>query len=208
MDGVFMRKAMKRIRFCIILAACVWCAGLLSDKAQLGEEMIRLHVVGASDSFEDQQIKLRVKDEVVSWLRQEMANVTDMDQAKAYLQENLPRIQAVANQVLSQVSSSDTATVTLAKEAFPVREYDTFTLPSGVYEALRITIGEGEGRNWWCVVFPTLCIPATSDGFEQVAVGAGFSDGLTGALEGKEGYRLRFYLLDLLGSVENIFFRG
>ena len=98
--------------------------------------------------------------------------------------------------------------VTLGKEVFDTRYYDTFTLPAGVYEALRITIGEGQGKNWWCVVFPTLCVPATSDGFEDVAAGAGFPDALTSALEGESGYELRFFLLDLLGKWQSRGYKG
>ena len=97
---------------------------------------------------------------------------------------------------------------TLDKEVFDTRYYDTFTLPAGVYEALRITIGEGEGKNWWCVGFPTLCLPATSEGFEDVAAGAGFPDTLTAALEGERGYRVRFILLDLLGKWQGKNFKG
>ena len=94
--------------------------------------------------------------------------------------------------------------MTLQKEVFDTRVYDTFTLPAGVYEALRITIGSGEGKNWWCVVFPTLCVPATSEGFEDVAAGAGFPESLTKSLEGE--YEIRFYLLDLLGKLEGYLF--
>jgi hypothetical protein len=74
----------------------------------------------------------------------------------------------------------------LRKEEFPKREYDTFTLPAGVYDSLRVTIGEGTGRNWWCVVFPSLCIPAASEETKDVAAGAGFSDSLSGAITGED----------------------
>ena len=96
------------------------------------------------------------------------------------------------------------AVVTFLKEKFPVREYDSFTLPSGVYESLRITIGDGEGRNWWCVVFPKLCVSAAS--VEDTAAGAGFSEPLTDAITQKQGYRIRFLLLDILGKIENLFY--
>jgi len=89
-----------------------------------------------------------------------------------------------------------------------VRNYDTFRLPAGVYESLRIVIGEGEGKNWWCVVFPELCLPATAEGFESVAVGSGFSEALSGALTGETQYEIRFFLLDCFGRLENFFFHG
>lgn len=206
MDGVFMRKLIRRIGFCFLLAALVWCGTLIADRQTLNEELIRLHVVANSDSDEDQAVKLRVRDAVIESLRSAMEDVADVEEAKAYLQENLPRIQQVANDTLEALGCDCEAVVTLCKETFDTRYYDTFTLPAGVYEALRITIGEGEGHNWWCVVFPTLCVPATSEGFADVAAGAGFSEELNGALTGEEEYEVRFFLLDVLGRVENLLF--
>lgn len=198
---------MRRVIFCFLLAALVWCGTLLADRDRLNEELIRLHVVAASDSTEDQALKLRVRDAVIDSLHTAMQDIADPQAAKAYLQENLPKIQRIANETLQAAGFDGEAVVTLCKEAFDTRYYDTFTLPAGVYESLRIIIGEGEGHNWWCVVFPTLCVPATSEGFEDVAAGAGFSEALSGALTGDSDYEIRFYLLDILGKLENKFFR-
>lgn len=208
MDGVFMKKNIKRIGICLMLAAFCWCATLLADREQLNEELIRLHVVANSDSEEDQAIKLQVRDAVIQSLQNDLAKVADVGEAKAYLRENLPKIQEIADKTLEAAGFHGEAVVSLCKETFETRYYDTFTLPAGVYEALRITIGKGEGHNWWCVVFPSLCIPATSEGFEMEAAGAGFSNSLTDALTGEEGYKVRFFLLDAMGKAENILFEG
>lgn len=201
-----MRKMCGMLVFCFLVAASFWGSMLLGDRKLLNEELIRLHVVANSDSDEDQAVKLQVRDAVMASLGSAMADVADVDQAKAYLRENLPKIQMVANEVLTQAGFDPDAVVTLCRETFDTRVYDTFTLPAGVYESLRIVIGEGEGRNWWCVVFPTLCIPAAGEGFEDVAAGAGFPDTLSNTLTGEEGYEIRFFLLDALGRLENIFF--
>lgn len=203
-----MKKAMKRIGICLMAALAVWGGTLLADRQRLNEELIRLHVVANSDSREDQEVKLRVRDAVIESLEADLKSLGDVEQAKAYLQENLPKIQTVANQTLKKAGYSGDAVVSLCKEAFDTRDYDTFSLPAGIYEALRIVIGEGEGHNWWCVVFPTLCVPATTEGFADTAAGAGFPDSLTGALTGEEEYQVRFYLLDALGRMENYFFPG
>lgn len=203
-----MKKAMKRIGICLMAALAVWGGTLLADRQRLNEELIRLHVVANSDSREDQEVKLQVRDAVIESLEADLKSLGDVEQAKAYLQENLPKIQAVANQTLKKAGYSGDAVVSLCKEAFDTRDYDTFSLPAGIYEALRIVIGEGEGHNWWCVVFPTLCVPATTEGFADTAAGAGFPDSLTGALTGEEEYQVRFYLLDALGRMENYFFPG
>lgn len=192
-----MKKILKRIVICACFAGICWSWGLVADRQTLNEELLRLHVVADSDSTEDQAIKLRVRDAVIASISEDLANIGDVELAEAYIRENLPKIERIANETLEALGCEDTAVATLAEEAFDTRVYDTFALPAGVYEALRITIGSGEGKNWWCVVFPTLCVPATSDGFEDVAAGAGFPDSLTKSLEGE--YEIRFYLLDLLG---------
>ena len=200
-----MKKLLRRIFICFLAVCFVYLGALIADREKLKSELVRLHVVAASDSAEDQAIKLRVRDAVLESLRVSLNGVTDIEEAKAYIEANLPKIEAVANQVLAAAGCGDVATVSLQMEEFAARVYDTFSLPAGLYDALRITIGEGEGQNWWCVVFPSLCVPATSQGFEDVAAGAGFSEDLTGTLTGE--YEVRFLLLDLLGEIENFFHR-
>lgn len=203
-----MRKLWKRVVFVAVVVAMFWCGTLIADRQRLNQELIRLHVVANSDAAEDQQIKLRVRDAIVESLRQGMAEVLDAEQAKAYLRQQLPQLEALANRVLREAGFSETAVVSLNTEAFPTRDYNTFSLPAGVYEALRVTIGEGEGRNWWCVVFPEFCVPATAEGVEDVAVSNGFPDTLGETLTGSDGYRVRFFLLDCLGKLENLFHRA
>lgn len=201
-----MRKLIRRVIICFLIAAIFWCGTLIADRNLLNEELIRLHIVANSDSEEDQNIKLRVRDVVVSSLSSAMQDIGDVEAAKTYLQDNLPKITKLVNGLLKEIGFDGEAVVTLCKEAFDTRYYDTFTLPAGVYDALRITIGEGEGKNWWCVVFPTLCVPATSEGFSDVAAVAGFSDALSGSLTGETGYEIRFYFLDVLGKLENFLY--
>ena len=203
-----MGKAVKRVMLCALMACLVWVSMLITDKQTLRNELIRLHVVAASDAAEDQALKLQVRDAVVNSLRENMENVTDSEQAKAYLQENLPKIEALANRVLQEAGCSDVATVSLRLEEFSTRYYDTFTLPAGIYESLRITIGAGQGHNWWCVVFPSLCVGATVEEFEDTAQCAGMSDALTAALAGEESYEVRFFVLDAMGRLENFLHKG
>ena len=201
-----MRKSAKRLVCCLVIAASVWTWGLLRDRQYLNRELIRLHVVANSDSERDQDIKLQVRDAIVASLYEGMADIGDIGAAKEYLRENLSKIESVANQTLEAAGVDSRAVVTLCREAFDIRKYDTFTLPAGVYESLRVVIGEGQGKNWWCVAFPTLCMSATSEGFEEAAQTAGMDENLSETLTG--GYQLRFFLLDALGRVENICFHG
>ena len=208
MDGVFMKKAVKRVGICLLVVALFWCGTVISDRNRLQKELIRFHVVANSDSKIDQNRKLQVRDAVAASLQEDLQRITDVNEAKAYLQEKLPYIQRVAEETLRALGCQDSVSVKLCREAFETRIYDTFTLPAGVYDALRIVIGEGEGRNWWCVAFPTLCIPAAATGVETVASEAGFPEALSCSLTGQPGYELRFAVLDLLGELENILFCG
>lgn len=200
-----MKKAIKRILFLTVVVAAVWCAGLFADGQQLRNELIRLHVVGASDSDEDQQVKLQVRDAIIATLRQGLTDLGDADLAVSYIQSVLPKLTETANRVLREAGFSETATVSLTTEEFPLREYDTFSLPSGLYRSLRIVIGEGQGQNWWCVVFPELCLPATSEEFVEAASMEGMSESLSGALTGD--YEIRFWVLDQFGKVRNFIHR-
>lgn len=191
---------------CFLLAASVWTWGLIRDRQYLNQELIRLHVVANSDSEQDQNIKLRVRDAIVASLSEGMADIADVQAAKEYLLENLPKIEAIANRTLETAGVDSRAAVTLCKEAFDIRKYDTFTLPAGIYESLRVVIGEGQGKNWWCVAFPSLCMGATSEEFVETAQIAGMDDALTETLTG--GLQLRFYLLDALGRAEKACFSG
>lgn len=197
-----MRKGLKRVAICACFAGAIWLGGVLADRDNLSRELIRLHVVAASDEGEDQAVKLTVRDAVLASIQEDLEAVADVEAARVYLQENLPKIQEIANEVLKQAGVDSGAVVSLCREAFNTRVYDSFSLPAGVYETLRIVIGEGQGHNWWCVTFPGLCFAATSQDFEAKAAGAGFSQELTECLEGKD-YEVRFFLLDCLGRVQN-----
>ena len=130
------------------------------------------------------------------------------EEALTRLREQLPALEEAANAVLSKEGKEYHAAVTLDEEAFPTRFYDTFTLPAGIYDSLRVTIGSGQGKNWWCVVFPDLCMPAASAEVEDTAVAAGFSDTLSKTLTRQEGYEIRFLVLDCFGKLQNFLHMG
>lgn len=185
----------------------IWFGGVLLDRRTLDEKLIRMHVVANSDREEDQMIKLLVRDAVLESIQEDLNTIADTSEAKKYLEHAIPKIEKIANSVLDRAGIDMNAVVTLCRESFDTRCYETFSLPAGVYESLRIVIGEGKGHNWWCVAFPSLCIPTTEDTFVSTAVGAGFSSTLTDSLK-REGREIRFFFLDKLGQLENILFEG
>ena len=201
-----MRKQLKRVGICLVFAAAVWLFMLVTDRQTLKRELIRLHVVAASDSPEDQAVKLQVRDAILENLQEGLSQVTDVSAAIFYVESHLPAIEETANRVLELAGVPDNVRVSLDLESFPKRIYDTFSLPSGIYQSLRVMIGDGEGQNWWCVIFPELCLPETEEAFSKQAEESGLGDTLTQTLQEKDGYCIRFFFLDLIGKVENLLF--
>lgn len=132
-----------------------------SAKAKLQEgiasEIIRFHVIANSDLDQDQAVKMKVKDAVITALRPKMSKTEDIDVAREELIEQMDFIQEVATQTLRENGFYYGVRVTLEQEDFPIKVYGDITLPAGSYEALCIRLGAAEGHNWWCIVFPSLC---------------------------------------------------
>ena len=202
-----MRKSLKSVVICGLLSLSLWSCFLISDRRKLNSGLIRFHVVANSNSEADQAIKLKVRDVVLDSMRSDLETIADVEQAREYLQQNLPKLQNLVNRTLEDLGVPGDSRISLCKERFDIRHYDTFSLPAGVYDSLRIVIGDGLGENWWCVSFPGLCIPATTSGFAEAAVEAGFSEPLTRSLSHNEGYEIRFFFLNQLGKLETLFFQ-
>ena len=195
------------LKFFFVSLLAVVCAGILllaKEKQKITDGVIRLHVVGASNSEFDQAVKLEVRDAVLETVSRLTEGASCKEETQKILADNLDVIQSAADGKLSQLGCEEQTDISLCEEKFSTRHYDTFSLPAGVYDSLRITIGPGEGRNWWCVVFPSFCVSATSDEFRDKAVAAGFTEESAMALAGE--YEIRFFLLDCMGAVENFLF--
>jgi len=203
-----MKKLIKRVIICGMAAFFFFFGSLIADRKTLNEGIVRLQVIASSDSDADQQVKLKVRDVVIQSLKEELSNLSDMEAAKVYLSENLPKLQRLAQETLSAMGIQEPVTVSFSREKISAAEGSIISLPSGMYDGLRITIGEGKGHNWWGVVFPSLSIPVAMDKGTSVMAMSGLSNTLGNTLERQDGYRLRFFLLDTLGSMENFFSRS
>ena len=183
-----------------VLAGILYGAESLFLQRELARKTVRLHVVANSDSKEDQAQKLVVRDAVLQQVEELTKNCKNAEDAKRVIGENLEKIAAAAKDACSY-----DVTVSLGQENFETRYYDTFTLPAGEYPSLRVRIGEADGKNWWCVVFPSLCAPATWDAAEEAALAGGFSQAETELISGgEESYRLRFKTLEWLQELKNL----
>ena len=173
------------------------CAGTWAQSRQqsISSALVRLHVIAVSDAAEEQEIKLEVRDAVLAYLTPALENAENQQQARQIITENLEGIADAAG----AAAQGRQVNVTLSRESYPTREYEGCTLPAGRYESLRVILGEGEGKNWWCVVFPPLCLSAA----EREEVQSVLNGEDLAIVTEEEGYVLRFRLVELWGELLN-----
>lgn len=121
------------------------------------DKLIRFHVIANSDTDEDQNLKLKVRDKVVEALSEKLSNVNSLEEAENVLKENIDYVDEIAKEVIEENNYTYEVNTMLSYENFPDKVYGDYIFPQGNYEAFRVIIGEGKGQNWWCVMFPSLC---------------------------------------------------
>ncbi|MGL5152576.1 MAG: stage II sporulation protein R [Clostridium sp.] len=171
-----MKKISKVIIFMSIISTMfVGCTSIKSTNGEMVEYnynevkdvLIRFHVLANSDSKSDQDLKLKVRDEIINYLTPLLKDSKSIDNSRKIIQENDDKIKKIAKAVIEESGYKYEVNSTLAKENFPDKTYGNILLPQGEYEAYRVIIGDGEGQNWWCVMFPPLCFVDVTKG--QVA---------------------------------------
>jgi len=141
----------------------------ITIQKSISDKVIRLHVIANSNSAIDQSIKLKVRDEIIKNISPLLNNCSNINESRTVLSNNLYKIEQIANTTLAKYCD-DTATASISNSNFPTKTYDNFSFPAGNYEALKVTIGEGKGENWWCVMFPPLCFTNSSVEFSDDAI--------------------------------------
>lgn len=131
-------------------------------QGELSGALLRLHIIANSDSAADQTVKLQIRDAITKAFQDDFSAAADKDTACALAEKLLPEAEAIANQVLEEQGFSERASASLTFCYFPEKTYGDMTFPAGYYDALRITIGEANGQNWWCVLYPPLCFTDVS----------------------------------------------
>lgn len=201
------------MKVCISMAVSVLTAVLILSflpvhgEAAIYDSVIRLHVLAVSDSAEDQAVKLQVRDHILSCLAPVLDGVTERAEAEVLVQESLEMLQNSADSFLREQGRDETVQVTLTEENYPAREYDAFSLPAGEYLSLRVILGEGEGQNWWCVLFPSVCSRFAAANTETLYREAGFTPEQYRMIThtDKTPYQVRFRLLEIW---EELFGKG
>lgn len=157
-----MKKKMAVYGMIVVFAVTSAVCGMLYTRrekmqAQISEKVLRFHVLANSDSEDDQRLKLKVRDAVGGYMQKQLADVDNLPECRNIVDENIGAIKTVAERVVEEEGYHYKVDVDLEETSFPVKSYGNYTFPAGVYEALRIVIGAGDGHNWWCVMYPNLC---------------------------------------------------
>lgn len=167
---------------------------LTTQQTMLSRGLVRLHVVAESDSTADQSMKLIVRDSVLETVQGLTAGCADAASAELRIASGLESIAAAAETVLRENGSECSVRVSLEDEFFPTTEYESFSLPAGEYRALRVSIGRAEGHNWWCVVFPQLCMAGSADA--EVFSELGLDENEIRLITESDGYVVKFKLME------------
>ena len=191
------------IIFIISFCAFYWFATYtINLQHSLASKVIRLHIIANSNSVVDQSVKLKVRDNVIKEISPLLAKSSSIAESREIIKNNINFIETIANNTLSE-HSNNTATATLTSSNFPIKKYSGISFPAGEYEALKITIGEGTGENWWCVMFPPLCFTNSAVEFDEDSI-ATLQKNLSNeeykliSESNKSEVKIKFKLLELL----------
>lgn len=189
---------------CLIFLAAVAFLPVHGEE-EIYQSVIRLHVLANSDSEEDQALKLRVRDAVLSVTVPLLSDCHDTEEARRLVFEQLDSIRTVAEETLRDAGCDQSVTVSFGEEDYPRRSYDSFCFPSGEYLSLRVLIGNAEGKNWWCCLFPPLCRGAaavSAKDAEDAFISVGFTPAQYRIITESDQpvYNVRFKLLELFGK--------
>lgn len=149
--------------FLVFVFMFSYIAPFIETSENISDQVFRLHILANSDSAEDQQLKLKVRDEILKKGETVFAFSNSLEETIELCKNNIALFQQTAEQCLKDNGSDYEVKVYVDKEYFNTREYDEITLPSGIYNALKIEIGQGKGHNWWCVIFPAICLSSVTD---------------------------------------------
>lgn len=200
----FMKESRTLRRWELALLLGVAAAALLGvwlnrSQAELADRVIRLHVLANSDTQADQALKLEVRDRVLEEAARYFDPEATLEQTRATLTSHLADLAEAGAEQVAAAGYRYPVTVSLEENCwFPTKQYTDFALPAGEYTALRVVIGTGEGQNWWCVMFPPLCLGSVSETAAQTSLSDGFTSDQISLITGEDqGYVVKFKAIEL-----------
>lgn len=200
-----MKKTIFRIEISLLVALII--CGVLNINAfsqqceSIREKMLRMHVIANSDSEEDQQLKLKVRDVVLSAGKEAFDGSVTAIEAKEKITPYIDYLENTALETIKNEGFDYNVKITVEKEYFSTRTYDnSVTLPAGYYTAVKVIIGEGKGQNWWCVMFPPMCLPTA---VAECEISDVLTDDETEIVTETDKYKFRFKIIEILEEIFN-----
>lgn len=205
----------KAFSILLILVSLTLLIGLMPvhGENEIYRSVVRFHVLANSDSEEDQANKLKVRDTVVALTSELLSDAKTRDDAVKILSKNKDLLCSTARKVLAECGSDDPVTIKIGEEYYPTRNYENVAFPPGNYLSVRLCIGKAEGKNWWCVLFPPICLSAATasakkeerDGLENAFIAAGLTPEqyrvITESKNDESRYQIRFKILEIIKEI-------
>ena len=194
------------MRVCVSVLLCTMILSVLPVHGEEGiyEQVVRLHVLANSDSEEDQVLKLKVRDRLLDETGELFSECTTKEEAMSTAKANISYLEQVAQDEIYKQGYTYDVTVEVENTFFNNRQYDDITMPAGNYDALRVLIGEGAGQNWWCVLFPAMCLPAAEKREGMPELDDVLTDEQMSAVEGNQ-YEVKFKTVEIYESIKSWF---
>ncbi len=197
------QKALNYSLLCgLVCAVFLSFSGFNTACDDLRHNVLRLHIIANSDSNADQTLKLKIRDRILSTSGELFADTDNIEDAVLKTEKALEEIEKTANEVIAENGFNYKCKVSVKNRYFETREYDTFTLPAGTYKALVLDVGKAEGKNWWCVIFPEICLPASSN---NASLSDTVSEGSAEIAENKPKYEVRFKIVEIYEDLKKKF---
>ena len=196
-----------RITFCVSVVLLMVLMPFLPvrGEGEIYDNTLRLHILANSDTVEDQTLKLKVRDALIAKTAELTKDCSNMAMAEEELNQNMDLLTGIARQTVRAEGYDYTVDLTLEKEYYTERQYGSFRLPSGRYNSLIVNIGQARGQNWWCVLFPPLCVEAAEA--EEELAATGFTPNQIKLLTDSETpkYVIRFRILEWIEDIAELF---
>ena len=193
----------------LILGSCFYLKDINENKKEYKEKLIRFHVIANSDKKEDQELKLKVRDKVIAYLSPKLEKSKSIEESKKIIECNMNKIKDVASKEIKKNNEEYPVTVNLGYSNFPTKKYSNIVLPAGNYRALRVIIGEGKGKNWWCVMFPPLCFVDINNGITDKKTEKNLKKVLTQkeynmiVADNSNNVKLKFKIVEIIEKIKN-----
>ena len=201
MKKVIRKNVELGVLFGLICAIVLSFAHFETQCDELRDGVLRLHIIANSDTKEDQELKLAVRDEILKNSTDIFKNCNTVEDAILTADSKIDDINEIANNVLKQNGFDYDARVSVGDKYFNTREYDDFTLPAGTYKSLVVDLGDAKGKNWWCVVFPCVCVPSASDSKLSDSVSVGSAN----TAENAPKYKIKFKSMEIYEKIKKLF---